>query len=178
MNAKAARAKASKKSEKAAGKAAGKPAPDQAGPADVVPVVDDLKVILAESVQLHILTYNVHWNVTGPLFQPVHLLTETQYTALALAIDEVAERIRALGAKAPAGLRAYQKLGSIEDGDEDAPATAMVKALSAANAHLAERIRPVIARAAETRDEVTAGLLTDRLQAHEKAVWMLSAMLG
>ncbi|WP_308910209.1 Dps family protein [Pseudokordiimonas caeni] len=141
-------------------------------------VADDLKVILAETVQLYILTYNVHWNVTGPLFQPVHLLTETQYTELALAVDEVAERIRTLGQKAPAGFKAYQKLGSIADGDENASAEEMVKSLVDAHAHLAARIRPVIGKAAEVHDEVTAGLLTDRLQAHEKAGWMLGAMLA
>jgi len=156
--------KASKKSEK--------------GAAATPAVANDLKVILAETVQLYILTYNVHWNVTGPMFQPVHTLTETQYTELALAVDEVAERIRTLGEKAPAGFKAYQKLGEIEDGDENASAEVMVKALAAAHGHLAARIRPVIGKAAEAQDEVTAGLLTDRLQAHEKAVWMLSAMIS
>ncbi|MBL4639279.1 MAG: DNA starvation/stationary phase protection protein, partial [Kordiimonadaceae bacterium] len=79
-----------------------------------------LKPILAETVQLYILTQNVHWNVVGPLFQSVHSISEEQYTEPAPAIDEIAERIRTLGAKAPGGMATYQQLGAIEDGDENA----------------------------------------------------------
>ncbi|TNE66007.1 MAG: DNA starvation/stationary phase protection protein [Alphaproteobacteria bacterium] len=141
-------------------------------------IADALKPVLAESVQLYVLTQNVHWNVTGPLFQGVHLLTETQYTELAMAIDEIAERIRTLGSKAPAGLAAYAKLGSIADGDENASAEDMVKSLNAAHKQIADRIRPLIGKAGDAGDEVTAGLLTDRLTVHEKAQWMLRATIG
>ena len=141
-------------------------------------IVEALKPVLAESVQLYVLTQNVHWNVVGPLFQPVHALTEEQYLELAPAVDEIAERIRTLGSKAPAGLAAFQSLGNIADGDENAAAEAMVKTLSAAHRQLAERIRPIIGQAADAGDEVTAGLLTDRLTVHEKAQWMLNAMVA
>ncbi len=141
-------------------------------------IADALKPVLAESVQLYILTQNVHWNVVGPLFQSVHALTEEQYLELAPAIDEIAERIRTLGTKAPAGLTAFQALGEIADGDENAAAEAMVKTLSAAHNQLAERIRPIIGQAGDAGDEVTAGLLTDRLNVHEKAQWMLNAMIS
>ncbi|WP_417450691.1 Dps family protein [Kordiimonas sp.] len=141
-------------------------------------IAEALKPILAESVQLYVLTLNVHWNVTGPMFQGVHLLTEEQYLELAPAIDEIAERIRTLGQKAPASLGAFAKLGSIQDGDENADAQAMLKSLIAAQTQITGRIRPAIATAADAGDEVTAGLLTDRLTVHEKAQWMLRAMLG
>lgn len=140
-------------------------------------IADALKPVLAETFQLYLLTQNVHWNVVGPLFQGVHALTEEQYTELAPAIDEIAERIRVLGEKAPGSFKAYMALGTIEDGDENASAEEMVKALSAAHNLIASHIRPVIGIAADAGDEVTAGLLTDRLTVHEKAQWMLNATI-
>ncbi|RMB13082.1 Dps family protein [Eilatimonas milleporae] len=137
-----------------------------------------LKVLLAENVQLYTLTQNVHWNVTGPLFQAVHNMTEEQYLALATATDDIAERIRALGHKAPGTLQAYVDLGSITDGDETADAETMVGALVAGNETLAERLRAIISEAADAGDEVTAGIATDRLTAHEKTIWMLKALTG
>ncbi len=140
-------------------------------------IADALKPVLAETSQLYMLTQNVHWNVTGPLFQSVHTLTEEQYGELALAVDELAERIRMLGSKAPGGMRAYTALGGIEDGDENASPEAMVASLVSAHNYIAGNIRPLISSAADSGDEVTAGLLTDRLTAHEKAQWMLGAMI-
>ena len=141
-------------------------------------IAEALKPVLAESVQLYVLTQNVHWNVTGPLFRSVHLLTEGQYLELAPAVDLIAERIRTLGHKAPASLKAFAALGSIPDGDENATAEAMIQSLVKAHAQIVARIRPIIAIAAEAHDEVTVSLLTDRLTVHEKAGWMLRAMLG
>lgn len=141
-------------------------------------IATSLKPVLAETFQLYVATLNVHWNVTGPLFQPVHALTEEQYLELAPAIDEIAERIRSLGQKAPATMQQYMELGSISDGHEGASAETMVDALRTGHEQLANRIRPLIAQAAEAADDVTAGLLTDRLTVHEKAQWMLGAMLG
>ncbi|PCI61360.1 MAG: DNA starvation/stationary phase protection protein [Kordiimonadales bacterium] len=143
-----------------------------------IKTAEALKPILAETVQLYVLTQNVHWNVTGPLFQSIHLLTEEQYTELATAVDEIAERIRMLGQKAPASLKAYQELGGIPDGDENATAEVMVKALADAHSYIASRIRPLISNASEGGDEVTAGLLTDRLTVHEKAHWILGATIA
>ncbi|GHF30324.1 DNA starvation/stationary phase protection protein [Kordiimonas sediminis] len=140
-------------------------------------VINPLKTVLAESVQLYVLTQNVHWNVTGPLFQPVHLLTEGQYTELAPAIDEIAERIRTLGAKAPGNMQAYMSLGSIEDCSEDASARDMIKSLVAGQNTLIGHLNDALNAAADANDEVTQGLLTDRLAVHEKSVWMLKAML-
>ncbi len=141
-------------------------------------IADAMKPVLAETFQLYVATLNVHWNVTGPSFQPVHALTEEQYLELAPAIDDIAERIRALGHKAPATMKQYMATGSIADGDENASADQMVRALQQGHDQLANRIRPLIAQAADASDDVTAGLLTDRLTVHEKAQWMLGAMLG
>jgi starvation-inducible DNA-binding protein len=136
-----------------------------------------LKPILAETSQLYMLTQNVHWNIVGPLFQSVHALTEEQYTELAVAVDDVAERIRMLGSKAPGSMAAFMKLGNIEEVDENASASDMVKSLVKGHTHIANNIRPLIGEAADAGDEVTAGLLTDRLTAHEKAQWMLGALI-
>ncbi|WP_374763533.1 Dps family protein [Yunchengibacter salinarum] len=141
-------------------------------------LANDLKGVLAESVQLYVLTWNVHWNVTGPLFNSVHTLTEEQYTELATAVDDIAERIRALGEKAPAGLKVFQDMGDIADGDERASAEDMVRALAAAQEKIGNRIRPLISKSSEDGDEVTAGLLTDRLTVHEKSAWMLRSIVG
>jgi len=137
-----------------------------------------LKPILAETFQLYLLTQNIHWNIVGPLFQSVHTLTEEQYIELAAAVDEIAERIRILGEKAPGGLKVYQELGSIKDGNENATAEEMIKTLSAAHKLIANNIRPLIGKAAEAGDEVTVGLLADRLTVHEKTQWMLNAILA
>ncbi len=145
---------------------------------DELKIATALKPVLAESFQLYVLTLNVHWNVTGPLFQAVHTLTEAQYLELATANDDIAERIRTLGEKAPGRMSVYMDLGTISEGDENASAEDMVRSLVNANKALADRIRPMIGEAGEAGDEVTAGLLTDRLTVHEKAGWMLRAMLG
>ncbi|MFC3053496.1 Dps family protein [Kordiimonas pumila] len=142
------------------------------------PIADALKPLLAETAQLYVLTQNVHWNVTGPMFHSVHTLTELQYTDLAVAVDDIAERIRALGSKAPGSYKAYAALGTIEDGDEDASAENMLKALVKGHEIVAERMRPIINKAADAGDDVTADLLTGRLAIHEKAQWMLKAMIA
>jgi len=136
-----------------------------------------LKPVLAETYQLYILTQNIHWNITGPLFHSVHTLTEEHYTELATAIDEIAERIRALGTKAPGNFAAYQELGTINNCDEEASGNEMIKALSAAHAAVAANIKPLISRAADSGDEVTADVLISRVSVHEKAQWMLNAMV-
>ena len=94
------------------------------------PVIEGLKNVLADSYALYLKTQNYHWNVEGPHFKPLHVLFEEQYTDLATAIDEVAELIRGLGAKAPGTWGAYEALTNIKDGDENASADAMVKALA------------------------------------------------
>lgn len=144
---------------------------------DLTTIVAKLKNILADSMGLYAVTQTVHWNVTGPLFQSVHAMTEEEYLELATAIDDVAERIRALNAKVPADISSF-KSGSLPSVDENAPAEDMVKTLVGLHEALSRNLRSAVALAADAGDEVTAGLLTDRLTVHEKTAWMLRALIA
>jgi starvation-inducible DNA-binding protein len=146
--------------------------------ADRLEIAEGLSKLLADSYSLYLKTHNYHWNVTGPMFQTLHLMFETQYNELALAVDLIAERIRALGAYAPGSYGEFAKLSSIPE-DEDRPhATEMIKRLVKGQesvARTARSIYPVVERA---NDEPTADLLTQRLQVHEKTAWMLRSLLA
>jgi starvation-inducible DNA-binding protein len=145
---------------------------------DRLEIAEGLSKLLADSYSLYLKTHNYHWNVTGPMFQTLHLMFETQYNELALAVDLIAERIRALGAFAPGSSGEFAKLSSIPE-DEDRPnATEMIKRLVKGQesvARTARSIYPVVERA---NDEPTADLLTQRLQVHEKTAWMLRSLLA
>jgi len=145
--------------------------------ADRLEIAEGLSRLLADSYSLYLKTHNYHWNVTGPMFQTLHLMFETQYNELALAVDLIAERIRALGAPAPGTYREFGELSSIPE-DEDRPdATEMIRRLVKGQesvARTARSIFPVVERAS---DEPTADLLTQRLQVHEKTAWMLRSLL-
>ena len=145
--------------------------------ADRLEIAEGLSRLLADSYSLYLKTHNYHWNVTGPMFQTLHLMFETQYNELALAVDLIAERIRALGAFAPGSYSEFGALSSIPE-DEDRPnATEMIKRLVKGQesvARTARSIYPVVERA---NDEPTADLLTQRLQVHEKTAWMLRSLL-
>lgn len=142
-------------------------------------IAEGLTVVLASTFTLALKTHNFHWNVTGPRFQGLHAQFEEQYTDLYGAVDEIAERIRALGAIAPGGLGRYADLSVVEDAPEEPPAADdMVAALARDHDAMARRLRPLIAEAGEVSDEVTAGLLTDRLGVHEKTAWMLRVAAG
>lgn len=137
-------------------------------------VAQGLNAVLASTFALALKTHNFHWNVTGPRFQGLHAQFEEQYTDLYGAVDEIAERLRALGAVAPGGLGRFADLSVVEDAPEVPPsADAMVAALARDHDAMARLVRPLIAEAGEVSDEVTAGLLTDRLGVHEKTAWML-----
>ncbi len=141
------------------------------------PVTDALKKALADSYTLLIKTHNYHWNVEGPEFRALHLLFEEQYNELFTAVDTVAERIRALGEKAPASLSEFGKLSSIKDGKADATAEHMLKDLYASNVQAAQTFKKVVAAAEKADDVSTADLGTQRITAHEKAAWMLKSSL-
>jgi starvation-inducible DNA-binding protein len=145
--------------------------------ADRLEIAEGLSRLLADSYSLYLKTHNYHWNVTGPMFQTLHLMFETQYNELALAVDLIAERIRALGAFAPGSYSEFGALSSIPE-DEDRPnASEMIKRLVKGQesvARTARSIYPVVERA---NDEPTADLLTQRLQVHEKTAWMLRSLL-
>jgi starvation-inducible DNA-binding protein len=140
-------------------------------------IADGLSHLLADTYTLYLKTHNFHWNVTGPLFNTLHLMFETQYNELALAVDLIAERIRALGEFAPGSYGAYGKLSVIKEANGVPSATDMIKELvdgQEAVARTARALFPVVERAS---DEPTADLLTQRLQIHEKTAWMLRSML-
>ena len=135
--------------------------------------------VLADSYTLYLKTHNYHWNVTGPMFNTLHLMFEQQYTELAQAVDEIAERIRALGHPAPGSYRAYAALTAIsEEEDEHPDAETMIRRLLAGQETLVRTARDVIPLADRSHDEPTADLLTQRMQIHEKNAWMLRSLLG
>ena len=138
-------------------------------------VAEALTKVLADSYAVYLKTHGYHWNVRGPNFSQLHSLFMAQYTEMWTAIDEVAERIRALGELAPQGYGAFGNLSSIKDGDPTKGANGMLKDLIASHEALISTLYGILPAAQEAGDEVTAGLITDRLTAHEKHVWMLRA---
>ena len=141
-------------------------------------ITEGLSHLLADTYTLYLKTHNYHWNVTGPMFQTLHLMFEGQYIELALAVDLIAERIRSLGVPAPATYQAFIRLSSISE-DEDHPnATEMIARLVADHEAVTRTARSVFPRVEQAQDEVTADLLTQRLQVHEKTAWMLRSLLA
>ncbi|MGO4302890.1 MULTISPECIES: Dps family protein [unclassified Cupriavidus] len=141
-------------------------------------IAEGLSKLLADTYTLYLKTHNFHWNVTGPMFNTLHLMFETQYTELALAVDAIAERIRALGYPAPGTYKEYAKLSSIAEEEGVPEATDMIRKLvegQEAVVRTARSLFPVIDAAG---DEPSADLLTQRMQTHEKTAWMLRAMLA
>ena len=140
-------------------------------------VADELSVLLAETYTLYLKTHNYHWNVTGPMFHGLHTMFEVQYTELALAVDTIAERIRALGSFAPGSYAAYARLSQVKDDETVPPAKNMLANLAADHRLVAERANKVMKLAARHEDEGTAALASGRIEIHEKTAWMLSAHL-
>jgi len=137
-----------------------------------------LSRLLADSYTLYLKTHNYHWNVTGPLFNTLHLMFEQQYTELALAVDQIAERIRALGHPAPGSYRAFAKLTAIEEEDAVPSAEEMIRQLVIGQETVVRTAREIFPLADAAHDEPTADVLTQRMQVHEKNAWMLRSMLG
>lgn len=140
-------------------------------------IAGGLSRLLADEYTLYLKTHNFHWNVTGPMFNTLHLMFEAQYTEAAMAVDLVAERIRALGFPAPGTYGAYAKLSSIKETDGVPEAMAMVRLLVQGHEACARTARSVFPLADKASDEPTADLLTQRLQVHEKTAWMLRSLL-
>ncbi|MFO7590118.1 MAG: Dps family protein [Acidimicrobiia bacterium] len=145
--------------------------------ADRDEITEGLSRLLADSYTLYLKTHNYHWNVTGPMFQTLHLMFETQYNELALAVDLIAERIRALGAPAPATYREFLELSSVPEDDDRPDATEMIRRLMIGQETVARTARSVFPIVEKAHDEPTADLLTQRLQIHEKTAWMLRSLL-
>ena len=135
-----------------------------------------LGVVLADSYLLFIKTQGVHWNVTGPVFIGLHKLTEEQYENLYQAVDEIAERIRALGHKAPASYTKYGELSSITDEEEPESAGEMIAMLIRDHATAVTNMRKAVEWCEEKNDYVTADMMIARMAWHEEAIWMLEAL--
>jgi starvation-inducible DNA-binding protein len=144
--------------------------------ADRKAIADGLSRVLADSYTLYLKTHNFHWNVEGPMFNTLHLMFEGQYTELALAVDQIAERIRSLGHPAPGSYRAFAGLTSIEEAADGVKAEEMVKQLAKDHETVAKTARSVFPLCDKANDEPTADLLTQRMQLHEKTAWMLRSM--
>ena len=140
-------------------------------------IAGGLGKLLADTYSLYLKTHNFHWNVTGPMFQTLHLMFETQYNELALAVDLVAERIRALGHPAPGSYAEFGKLTSIQDTPGVPKATDMIQLLVEGQEAVVRTARSLFPAVEKAHDEATADLLTQRIQLHEKTAWMLRSLL-
>jgi starvation-inducible DNA-binding protein len=146
-------------------------------PSDRKKIAEGLSKLLADTYTLYLKTHYFHWNVTGPMFNTLHLMFETQYTELAIAVDDIAERIRALDEYAPGTYTQFAKLSSISESKDVPNATQMIKELVDAHEAVCRTARGVFPAANKADDEATADLVTQRLQIHEKTAWMLRSML-
>ena len=140
-------------------------------------IADGLGRLLADSYSLYLQTHNFHWNVTGPMFQTLHVMFESQYTELATAVDLVAERIRSLGFPAPATYAEFTRLSSITNVDGVPRADEMIRVLVDGQQTVVRTARSLFPVVEAAGDEATADLLTQRIQLHEKTAWMLRSLL-
>ena len=140
-------------------------------------VAEGLSKLLADTYTLYLMTHNYHWNVTGPMFQTLHLMFETQYNELALAVDLVAERIRSLGHTAPGTYHEFAKLTSIKEPHSVPSAKDMIRDLVEGQEAVVRTARNVFPVAEKAQDEASLDLLTQRIQLHEKTAWMLRSLL-
>lgn len=142
-----------------------------------VAIAKGLSHLLADTYTLYLKTHNFHWNVTGPMFQTLHLMFETEYTELALAVDLIAERIRSLGMPAPGTYKQYAQLSSIKEEEGIPKAQDMIRLLVEGQESVVRTARSLYPVVESANDEATADLLTQRIQLHEKTAWMLRSLL-
>ena len=140
-------------------------------------IAQGLARLLADTYTLYLKTHNFHWNVTGPMFQTLHVMFETQYMELALAVDLIAERIRSLGFPAPGTYKEFAELSSIKEQQGVPSATQMITLLVEGQEAVVRTARSVFPLVEKVNDEPTADLLTQRMQVHEKTAWMLRSLL-
>ena len=145
--------------------------------ADREAIASGLSKLLADTYTLYLQTHNFHWNVTGPMFQTLHLMFETQYNELALAVDLIAERIRAVGHRAPGTYGEFSKMSSIKEVGGTPSAEEMIRLLVEGQEAVVRTARSVFPVVDEAHDEPSADLLTQRMQVHEKTAWMLRSLL-
>ncbi|MGI8738693.1 MAG: Dps family protein [Gammaproteobacteria bacterium] len=140
-------------------------------------IAEGLARVLADSYTLYLKTHNFHWNVKGPMFTTLHTLFEQEYTDLALAVDEIAERIRALGYSAPGSYKQFAELTTIEEETRVPQAEEMIRQLVVGQESVIATMRSIFPVADDAGDEATADLLTQRMRIHEKNAWMLRSHL-
>jgi starvation-inducible DNA-binding protein len=140
-------------------------------------VVEALSRLLANTYTLYLKTHNYHWNVTGPMFNTLHTLFEVEYTEYALAVDEIAERIRAIGARAPGSYTEFAELASVKEDRNSPPAMEMIKNLVADQEATVASARKIVEVAEAAGDQATADLGVRRIETHEKNAWMLRSHL-
>ncbi len=140
-------------------------------------VVEQLKKLLATSYTLYLKTHNYHWNVQGPMFTTLHTLFEQQYSELALAVDEIAERIRALGERAPGSYSEFSELSAIEEDTASPKATVMINNLAVDMERLVALAKDTVTAAERNHDPASADLAIRRIDVHQKSVWMLRSHL-
>ncbi|PML80076.1 Dps family protein [Enterovibrio norvegicus] len=143
---------------------------------DRLAIAQGLKHLLADSYTLYLQTHNFHWNVTGKQFRDLHTMFEEHYNALALAVDDIAERIRTLGVAAPGTYKAFAELSAIEDVDGVPSADDMIDILTRGHEQVVRTARDVLKLAQQADDESSASLVSDRMREHEKTAWMLRAL--
>ena len=139
-------------------------------------IAQGLKHLLADSYTLYLQTHNFHWNVTGPMFRELHLLFEEHYSELAVAVDNVAERIRTLGYAAPGTYRQFAELSSIDEIEDVPSAQDMTRILKESHEQVVRTCRQVLKLAEAGDDESSAALISDRMRVHEKTAWMLRSL--
>ena len=144
---------------------------------DRIAIADGLSRVLADTYTLYLKTHNYHWNVTGPMFNTLHLMFEDEYNELWIAVDLIAERIRSLGQPAPGTYAQFAALTRIAEPDGIPTAEEMLVDLVNGNEAVTKTAREVFEVADAANDQSTADLLTQRLQVHEKVAWMLRSML-
>jgi starvation-inducible DNA-binding protein len=144
---------------------------------DRIAIADGLSGLLADTYTLYLKTHNFHWNVKGPMFNSLHLMFEAQYMELALAVDEIAERIRALGLPAPGSYREFAALTMLAEAKGGEKAMDMVQTLAADHEAISTRARGIFAVIESANDQPSADLLTRRMELHEKTAWMLRSTL-
>lgn len=145
--------------------------------ADRTDIAAGLSRLLADTYTLYLQTHNFHWNVTGPMFQTLHVMFETHYTEMAIAVDSIAERIRSLGLPAPGTYGDFIKLSSIKEVDGVPKAKEMIQLLVHGHESVVRTARSVYPVVEKAADEASADLLTQRIQLHEKTAWMLRSLL-
>lgn len=143
---------------------------------DRVEIAEGLKRLLADTYTLYLQTHNFHWNVTGPQFRELHLMFEEHYNEMAVAVDDIAERIRTLDVVAPGTYKEFARLSSVKEVDNIPTGTEMVDILTQGHEQVVRTCREALKMAQEAADESTSALVSDRMRIHEKTAWMLRAL--